>query len=228
MSSAILIGASIKNLAVGSKATARKRVGEYAKSSDLAGTYNDVNMVNNLFLNSGINIMARILCDSPDNRKDHIQRKCRDLFSQNESCYLYYSGHGSTNGKGYLCIGTEEFISSDEIFGWFQDFKKSNSKLFIILDSCYSGSWSNIANSELIFVYPACSADDYAYDSSDGGLYTKQWISRNKVERPSQGLLLPKNKDNVSCWIIQGQKNKNYYRCRLQNSMSRCKLHFYS
>ena len=74
----------------------------------------------------------------------------------------------------------DQFIKLSDICQLWDDCKNKRSRLMIVLDSCFSGSWVSLLKHSRgyndISIQSSCDAREFCCGDDEGGTFTKMWI----------------------------------------------------
>lgn len=164
-------------------------INHYPYGGDLNGCVNDAYSVKGILernFDGSVNFECKILTAS--NAKEALDRgeildAISQLFStQAEVALLYFAGHGHIEITGGYILGSDakrgnDGVALNDILVLANQAKSTNK--VIILDSCHSGIAGNAPNikdsaliSEGITILTASTADQYASEKNDSGVFT--------------------------------------------------------
>lgn len=168
-------------------------IDSYQSIPDLHGCVNDANSVKAALERNGdgtLNFEVKLMCSTSEKSyltRGSVKDAIEELFkSDSEIALLYYSGHGSIDEfGGYLCtsevLRPDDGLSLNDVMGIVANSKAQNK--IIILDSCFSGTVSNLSqmpNYALLHegttILAACGEKEYATEENGHGVFTSLFV----------------------------------------------------
>lgn len=165
----------------------------YAKLSGLYGCVNDAHSVKSVLERNSdgtVNFAVKLLTGTgPADvvSRSELKENIRELFADDsEAALFYFAGHGHIEATGGYLIGSDSQTGDDglplnEVLTLANNSKARNK--IIVLDSCHSGiagvksSASQSAElSEGITILTASTAEQYATEENDGGVFTRLFV----------------------------------------------------
>jgi len=165
---------------------ARERTDDIRNSgANLRGVLQDVMSVYSVFLDVVKIEIGRMFVDtSPKNvNRANVLEALADAFAAGADVVaVYYAGHGHAK-QGTWCFhdlaGELSLIDHVEVSAMWvhRSMRRPGQKLYIIMDSCYSGHWQDLANGEDVFVKTSCARNAVCKENRGGGIWTQAWVA---------------------------------------------------
>jgi hypothetical protein len=177
--------------------------------SSLPGVVQDLANLKRFFLSESIGFAESNILTLFNLEKQEIIKSLEERIQADtlENIILYYSGFGATthDNEFYITCCNSDFndmatcISAHDIGSIFE---KNNSSLILIFDCCYAQRVFKYLYNKDVFLFGAASETEYATETSDGGLFTK-----NLLNVLHHGI--DNNKDHLSLCDIYLEVRKN-------------------
>jgi hypothetical protein len=197
--SAILVYASSLNSVTPGVVTKEVTEEEWLTKANLPGLEKDVELMASCLSETfGFKIVTTL--EDKSTTKKSILDDLRRKMSEHAAVVFYFTGHGRRDGSGALLLEETqlkeaEWIFPSEVFDCCRGLSPNNDaspRLVVILDSCYSGVWVQVAQTHpanpIFAVIAATSARERTTAHPDGSPFTRALTKCQSVHRRPKSL----------------------------------------